>query len=273
MNSLNFLLHEPILIKLIFFEILFFYFYFLSFSHTQNFTKELLFPQFPPVKFKNLTVHQMKEYQPIAKISHKFSFQEASTDILKPKCIQENDWQTLDVYKSINGNESHTLFCGGSILACEWIPTPDDYKAEQYLAISCKLDSKESYPIHTAVKIKSQIQIWSIENLQNKFNPNNLPRLLYYVAYDSGPIYHMQFCPSGGLSDDRLGLLAVPATNGSISILSLPKFINFCDNNQKMLKIEASVTLSCNFKDANQTYVNRIEWSKVSAFILNAFFL
>lgn len=48
-------------------------------------------------------------------------------------------------------------------------------------------------------------------------------RLVYGVCYEEGGCWEIAWCPSGGRTKSRLGLLALATTSGCIPIFALPQ--------------------------------------------------
>lgn len=182
-------------------------------------------------------------------------------------------WSRLDTFASITNKESYIIYAGGPIQLLEWLPLPDTYTESQLLAIVCKRDANER--IYNNPKQPSAcctLQIWNIERLKNpSFDQagqvGGEPRLLYNVAYDDGPTMALAFCPSGGYTDDRLGLIALPTHDGDVRILALPK--NFtCDSSGQapVLRLEPSIVLTSGRGRKANERITKIAWSKVWIF-------
>lgn len=180
-------------------------------------------------------------------------------------------WSLLDTFSSISNDDSYTIYCGGPVQLLEWLPLPDSYTDSQLLAIVCKRDASERiYNNPKQPSVCCTLQIWNIDRLQNPIfdragKVGGEPRLLYNVAYDEGPTMACAFCPSGGYTDDRLGLVALPTHDGDVRIMALPK--NFtCDSSglAPVLRLEPSLVLtSVRGRKVNEQ-ISKIAWSKVS---------
>lgn len=190
---------------------------------------------------------------------------------LHPKSRTEiTDWMTLELFKSINTthikSESSVLFCGGGIVALEWIPLPLNYDGCQILAI-CTRNSPANHINATNKPAISEIskylvQLWSVSTK----TPNEIEKVefLYGIAHDDGPIYTMAFCPSDAYNaDQRLALLALPDCYGNINIVSLPEKVSKLtkDNAPNFIRLEPIIKLQTKFNDKKvfQT-VTKMTW-------------
>lgn len=154
-------------------------------------------------------------------------------------------WEKIEKFQTLHVNDEKLIFMGGAITNLTWIPIPsinnDNINSSassvpsQYLVISCKRDiykfTKRNFDSQYEQTI---IMIYKIENIDEfKTNTNNKPKLLYGIPFDTGPIYQIEFLPSGGYSKElnRLGLMAIANRKSDIFIYSLPiKALKNCDN-------------------------------------------
>lgn len=216
-------------------------------------------------------------YIPSVSISNKFLVKEVrkyrkgygSTEVLKSA-----EWKQLKRFEATKEYNSLVLFAGGPILSMAWLPVPDDHLS-QILAICCQGDPNEDILLNNTKATKCLIQIWNFNKLQNgQLRHAQSPHLLYSIAYDHGPVVQMEFCPSGGFTEDRLGLLAVSSYDGHVDILALPK--NFtCDNSKienSLFTIPPSLTLSCELDQPLNVLLTKLVWSQVSiSYFMNSF--
>lgn len=188
--------------------------------------------------------------------------------------VKSNNWQQLNVYNSVIMNDTSVSFCGGPIIAMEWLPLPADHKDYQILAICCR-KTFQPLVVDTKTPMKCLIQLWRIDNLTNTKNTIESVKLMYSIAYDEGPIIQMKFCPSGIYDTNRLGLLAVSTNNGDVNILCLPNCDNIGEQQnidsssvliiEPVLKLQLNLNLSNN-NDADK-FVTKIAWAEVGNLI------
>lgn len=180
--------------------------------------------------------------------------------------VQKSDvWKSLKRFEATKENNTIVLFTGGPVLSMAWLPVPDD-NLSQILAVCCRSDPSEDISLNNTHPTKCLIQIWNFNKLKNgQLRHAQSPHLLYSIAYDHGPIIQMEFCPSGGFTEDRLGLLAVSSYDGHVDILSLPK--NFtCDNSKienSVFIIPPSLTLCCERDQPLNVLLTKLVWSQV----------
>lgn len=252
----------------------------------RNYAKKLLYSfAMPSKRLQQLSVTDVQSYENSEfKRSVRFYSYKSNSYFRKFNAIpvKPTNWQQLNLYESCVMHKTSITYCGGPIIAMEWLPLPKDFNDYQMLAICCKQNFQ---PLTGAVSnaTKCLIQMWKIGNLTNTNNDVERAELLYAIAYDEGPIVQMKFCPSGIYDNDRLGLLAVSTNGSAINILSLP---NYCDtaNNDEQQKINSPRVFvikpvvrlqlnSFNYWNGNN-FITKISWSEVNIIFqnLNTFF-
>ncbi len=187
---------------------------------------------------------------------------------------KSEDWKSLKRFEATKYNCSVVLFTGGPVLSMAWLPVPDDHLS-QILAVCCRKDANDDILLNNTKPTKCLIQIWNFDKLKNgQLRQAQIPNLLYSIAYDHGPVIQMEFCPSGGFTDDRLGLLAVTSYDGHVDILALPK--NFtCDNStveNLVLDIQPSLTLCCELDQPLGVLLTKLTWSQVNNYFFGRHF-
>lgn len=175
-------------------------------------------------------------------------------------------WKSLQRFEATKENDSIVLFTGGPVLSMAWLPVPDDHLS-QILAVCCRNDANDDILLNNTKPTKCLIQIWNFNKLRNgQLRHAHTPHLLYSIAYDHGPVIQMEFCPSGGFTEDRLGLLAVSAYDGHVDILALPK--NFtCYNSEienLVFTMQPSLTLCCDQDQPLNVLLTKLVWSQVN---------
>lgn len=207
-------------------------------------------------------------YLPKVSISNKFLVKEVrkykkhfgSTSIGK-----SDEWKSLKRFEATKEQDAIVFFTGGPVLSMAWLPVPDDHLS-QILAVCCRNEPNEDILLNNTKPTKCLIQIWNFNKLKNsQLRHAQTPNLLYSIAYDHGPVIQMEFCPSGGFTEDRLGLLAVSSCDGHVDILALPK--NFtCDNSKienLVFVIKPSLILCCELDKPLGVLITKFVWSQV----------
>lgn len=221
-----------------------------------------------PNKFRVLEVKDVNDYLPTIRKSVKFSHKTCTAyqSQYGTTVINTENWSSLNLFEAVNCNENTVIFCGTGIRCMEWVPLPDNFIESQWLAVYCKRNSSEEVRLNNFTATKCIIQLWCINKLSNVNGKNHIPKLAYSIGLEYGPILHMTFCPSGGFTDDRIGLLAVPSISGTINVLALPRNLT-CDNSSQhpILDIQPSLILCCNLSDNSGSQVSRLSWSKVNS--------
>lgn len=243
---------------------------FFCYSRDLHFSCKTLFPTATPTTFSVLSSTLTDLYLPRVQESNKFLVKDVRKyrkDFGSTEISKTDDWKSLKRFEATIDSDSMVLFTGGPILSMAWIPVPDDHLS-QLLAVCCRRDANDDILMNNTKAVKCLIQIWNFHKLKNgQLRQAQTPNLLYSVAYDHGPIIQMEFCPSGGFTEDRLGLLAVSSNVGHVDILALPK--NFtCESSQienLVFTIEPSMTLCCERDEPFGVLMTKLIWSQVRA--------
>lgn len=182
-----------------------------------------------------------------------------------------NDWNALNSLESRNSkhinDETSILYCGGKIIHVDWIPFPDDYTGNQILVIcthnkNANLISPTNCGSHE--KHSNLIQLWSISS--KSATELEKAEFLYGIAYDDGPIFTMNFCPSDAyVATKRLAILAIPDTNGNVNIFSLPETVPKAKNNANcIIKLMPEMRLQLNFDKlvTQPQTITQLTWSR-----------
>jgi WD40 repeat protein len=187
-----------------------------------------------------------------------------------------NDDYSFKKYKLFE-SELHenktTLFCGGPISSMAWLPTPYTKTIEnQILAVSVLNSPDEKYVTNDNYEVASAIQFWNFGTLKSSQASLREPKLAFSIAHNHGPVWHMEWCPSGcyNFSEEkvnRMGLLAATGSDSIVYIYSVPFF-----NEEEMglfykpkpvmkllLQRPGSALLG-----GHKYYPTRISWSKAS---------
>lgn len=111
-----------------------------------------------------------------------------------------------------------------------WLPTPYNQKhCEQILAVSANSHVNRDYTLDEAYSESGLIQFWNCGTLINNTSITNPPKLEFCIAHDYGPVWCLEWCPSGCYdimqqNDDylqRLGILAVGAVDSCVYLYSV----------------------------------------------------
>ncbi|XP_039443604.1 titin-like [Culex pipiens pallens] len=224
------------------------------------YAKAMLYGDFrPDVDAQFLTFNQVQDYIPSAAQSLRFTMR-ATNLYNAPIHVPDyaHKWRTLDTFGAdVSGHES-LFFCGGPIIAMDWVPLPDraEDRTHQILAVVCKSSHEEFYLAEQMPPQPCLIQIWDVGVLSNatlhKKVENSPPTLQYAIACDFGPIWSLKFCPSGcsnttssGDQFDRLGLLAATGSNGDVYIFSLaPNYNHLITNSYRIINLKPVLRLT-----------------------------
>lgn len=176
----------------------------------------------------------------------------------------KSTWQRLSLFGSagdVDNSKRCVLFCGGPIIAIEWIPFPVDYTGPQMLVVC----SRHPNGRHTALRDKQEkceylIQVWRV-TMKTKTEIERC-EFAYGIACDDGPILCMKLCASDAFVDgSQLALLAVPTYNGSINILSLPSLPidEQATKRPKIVAVKSKIVLQL---DEEHETVSQLTWSR-----------
>lgn len=240
----------------------------LSYSRDMHFSNKGLLPAATPNTFSVLCSTLTDLYLPRVQESKKFLVKNVNKyrKVYGTTEIEASDsWKSLKRFEATIDSDCIVLFTGGPILSMAWLPVPDD-NLSQLLAVCCRREADDDILLNNTTAVKCLIQIWNFHKLKNdQLRQAQTPHLLYSVAYDHGPIIQMEFCPSGGFTEDRLGLLAVSSFDGHVDILALPK--NFtCDNSKienLIFTIQPALRLCCERDRPLGVLMTKLVWSQV----------
>lgn len=192
---------------------------------------------------------------------------------LEKSDLPDGNWNQLNFLENVVNMHTKTgsaiLFCGGKIIAADWIPFPSDYNGRQVLAVCAQ--SKGSTPISLTNcmppdKCKTLIQLWSISTTKSNTIIDST-EFKYGIAYEDGPICAMAFCPSDAyVASKRLAIVALPDTHGNVNIISLPDNISKAKNNSPTIikvKIDIKLRLGFNSSENNPQTITQLTWSRV----------
>ncbi|KAG5897827.1 hypothetical protein JTB14_011827 [Gonioctena quinquepunctata] len=178
----------------------------------------------------------------------------------------------FDLFEVDHEDVNTTIFCGGPINALAWLPTPHrSLQANQILAVAACNKFESKYKVNENYKEPSVIQFWNFGILANHRKYSE-PNLAFCLAVDYGPVWHLEWCPSGCFDQHdsecgmtRAGLLAVAGSVPFVYIYSIPfveeEQMGLIYKEKPILKLELGIDsrrLKSNF------YPTKISWSKAS---------
>ncbi|KXJ82622.1 hypothetical protein RP20_CCG012679 [Aedes albopictus] len=248
-----------------------------------HYSQQILFPTLrPDLDVRFLTFNMAHEYLP--KQAHSLRFTMRSTNLYNaPIQLKEysEKWQHLEAFTGQVNEKESIFYCGGPVVALDWMPVPDGQVEHQILAVACKNDFDEFYMADRIFPVKCLIQIWDMGVLDNKevYNKkvgNSKPTLMYSIACDFGPIWALKFCPSGcynsknaGDDYERLGLLAAAGSDGNVHIFSLGRsYEHLISNSCRVVKMPPVLKLTLSMTDESccsqyeSHSVVKLSWSK-----------
>ncbi|XP_049821946.1 uncharacterized protein LOC109602047 isoform X2 [Aethina tumida] len=183
-----------------------------------------------------------------------------------PKNISFKNMELFDTKTHSNGYA--TIFAGGPITAMSWVPTPDSVtESPQFLAVAVQNDPDSQYYHNENYHEPYLIQFWHFGSLRNRSKDPIKPQLAFCLAFDYGPVWHLEWCPSGcyDLDRRRLGLLAVAASDGNVYVYSVPFFSE--DEFGLFYKPKPSVVLKFGHPEDHKLseqkfYATKVSWSQ-----------
>ncbi|XP_066155127.1 uncharacterized protein [Euwallacea fornicatus] len=191
----------------------------------------------------------------------------ASTDI-----SDALEFTKLDLFEARQfQRDEATIFCGGPIISLAWLPTShNQINREQILAVSVLNDSRKEYLVGQIYRERCVVQFWNF-GILNYEQEIVTPFLLYGLALNTGPVWHLEWCPSGCFDNAdtentrRLGLLAVATSDSFVYVYSID---NVAEENEKGLIYKGDPVLKLRLEDGTSSldhehYATRISWTKV----------
>ncbi|XP_023017912.2 uncharacterized protein [Leptinotarsa decemlineata] len=183
---------------------------------------------------------------------------------------QETEFRKFDLFEVVREDVHTTIYCGGPINALAWLPTPYTARnANQILAVAAGKNFDGKYSVKRNYNEPSVIQFWDFGLLANK-GPYPEPSLLFFLAVDYGPIWYLEWCPSGCYDQTesevgRTGLLAVAGSDFCVYIYLIPKVTEeqreLVYRGKPLLRLQIMRDLS---EVDDPFYPTRISWSKAS---------
>ncbi|CAH1164048.1 unnamed protein product [Phaedon cochleariae] len=184
---------------------------------------------------------------------------------------EEPTFKEFELFEYMQDAHNTTIFCGGPISALAWMPTPFSvHQCEQILAVATLKDFEENYTRFKYRHEPSLIQFWNFGLLRNRAQVPE-PKLHFCLAVDFGPVWEIEWCPSGcfdqNFSGDfglaRSGVLAVSGSVPSVHIYAVPVLPddqrNLIYKVKPLLKLQMVLELEMMKRE---TYPSKMSWSK-----------
>ncbi|CAB3231188.1 unnamed protein product [Arctia plantaginis] len=183
-------------------------------------TDEDIFKHYRSLRYLIVPEADLPKYMPPVEESCKVRYRE------------EADWVTYKRFEAKIEKELTTIFTGACIKSMCWVPTyveeHDTVPVQEYLSVLSSLapDTPRHFWYDTPEDEPALIQIWDCGNF------TGVPELVMGLALDCGPIWSIDWCPSGARDvfdateecnvTRRLGLLAVASANGAAYVFAVP---------------------------------------------------
>ncbi|XP_066250284.1 uncharacterized protein [Euwallacea similis] len=193
----------------------------------------------------------------------------ASTDSIS----DDLEFTKLDLFEArLFHRDEATIFCGGPITSLAWLPTShNQIDRDQILAVSVLNDSRKEYLVGQIYREPCVVQFWNF-GILNYEQEIVTPFLLYGLALNTGPVWHLEWCPSGCFDNvdtentRRLGLLAVATSDSFVYVYSID---NVAEEDETGLIYKGDPVLKLRLEDGTSSldhehYATRISWTKVT---------
>ncbi|KAL1487561.1 hypothetical protein ABEB36_015761 [Hypothenemus hampei] len=264
-NKPLFLIHPLKELKLIYMQA---YDWMMSFC-LEYYAQTMLFPNFRNVQpWLIVNFNVLNNYLPSVQESCDIRIVLKTTAKSKKSEEEEEEEEEKKKYFKLGLFEVHntysdqsTIFCGGPITSLAWLPTAYDRTDQtQILALATLNVPDQQYLVGKTYKTSALIQFYNC-GLLNDFESACYPFLLFGLALNVGPIWHLEWCPSGCFSESRLGLLAIAASDSFVYIYCID---NYNNNNDRGLIYfgQPVVKLELESGEEKSYFATRISWSK-----------
>ncbi|CAH1111869.1 unnamed protein product [Psylliodes chrysocephalus] len=192
---------------------------------------------------------------------------------LKSKSIFKDEigFKKYELFEVEQQDARTTIFCGAPVRCMAWMPTPyESLNQPQILAVATSKHFDEKYNHLKHYSETTVIQFWNFGLLQNGKDITE-PKLEFCLGVDNGPVWCMEWCPSGCYNVDgsivwsRRGLLAVAGHSMPVHIYSIPLLTE--DQSGLFYKAKPVLKLQLVKDDTNLKrllFPTKLSWSKVS---------
>lgn len=177
------------------------------FSESVNYSDQPLYTDFPDGPIQQVNFNQLKWFLPKSCL---FDFYQSRKHSKNPHPA----FRSLESFAGITQSNSSLLFTGCRTIQVEWVPGLLD---EEILAVLCCPSHFELAKV-VSKQLPYLVQFWKISKEFSKS-----PEFMFGFVIPEGPAMKMKFCPSGGLSEKRLALMAVTAFGGKVNLFEIPK--------------------------------------------------
>ncbi|CAH1397014.1 unnamed protein product [Nezara viridula] len=216
--------------------------------YKKYFTQEPLYPDL------HLNIDLWKEMDPL---TSQFYNPEKSNSMMVS--FQNSTWESMHALegKVIEGNQG-IAYTGGPVWGLEWCPG----EGPQYLAVSSHLSMEFNFQAGSTFTGPGLVQLWSLEDISNaKSDTLSTLQFCYGVCHNDRACWNMAWCPSGGRTDTRIGLLALATTSGSIPIYAMPN--PECLQYQSTRFYKPEPVLKLELWSNERWQCSAISWSKI----------
>lgn len=207
-----------------------------------------LYPEFhnPSDFWKGVSDEEIKNYNPNNKKSLKVSFAHL-------------DWEEMSVLDGQVSEAGEALgFSGGPIWGLAWCPG----EGEQFLATSPQHSMESNFQVGYTDTGPAVVHIWSLGNVNNSSESKiECMQFSFGICHEEKGAWELAWCPSGGRTNDRLGLLALAAVSGSIPIFAVPQPSSLPLEKTRFFKLDPVIKLELYSNERWQC--SAVSWSKL----------
>ena len=150
---------------------------------------------------------------------------------------EEQEVRVLERFRGGLINNSPAMFCGGPVSAMAWCPMD---KGDQVIAVVAKLDFSPT-SLGEDGGGKGLIQFWRMGGLELE-GGGEPPVFQFGIGHSYGCVRGVEWCPSLGREEGRLGLLAAACGDGSVRVWAIP-CLNSIQDEGMIYEKEADMSL------------------------------
>ena len=173
-------------------------------------------------------------FMPSLTISPKFSVKSLSSENVG------GEVRVLERFRGTLINDSLMMFCGGPVSAMAWCPMDLSDNRDQVIAVVAKLDINTTMQ-REAGGGQALIQVWSVGGMRGRGGD---PSFQFGIGHMYGSVRGLEWSPSGGKLNGRMGLLAAACGDGSVRLWAIPSLDSVREEG-RIFQREADQTLSC----------------------------
>ncbi|CAG9861375.1 unnamed protein product [Phyllotreta striolata] len=236
----------------------------------KNYNQNDLFPSFKckETDWSLISEDRLEDYIPSAELSCDVATLKTAGMV---KECENYTFKKYELFEIEQNDDSTMIFCGAPIRCMAWLPTPyDSLNRAQILAVGTGKDFDEKHLLSENRPEATVVQFWNFGALKDGRTPSK-PTLDFCLGIDEGPVWHLEWCPSGCCDVDgtvewnRRGLLAVGGSSMDVNVYSIPVFNE--DKTGLFYKAKPVLTLKLVVDEQNlkrKVFPTKISWSKVS---------